>query len=191
MDPTPVPPNNTQKPTVLRATCLCGQVGWSSGAMPHYITICHCSECKKASGNPFLTFGLFHNSSLKWMSSTSGQSSSLPHGIKLIEFSDKAVRGFCSSCGTPLFMKYHCRPDGINVTMGIVDDEHTVGSLPPVKEHIFLKEKSIWWAVDDNDGLDKHQSFNVPFQKRLNHWMAVGRPKRTDIPSNFKPVAHL
>lgn len=56
-------------------------------------------------------------------------------------------------------MKYHCRPDGTSVVMGIIDDESIVGKLPRPKEHIFLKEKARWWDVADEDGLARHFAF--------------------------------
>ena len=79
-------------------------------------------------------------------------------------------------------MKYHCRPDGTSVVMGIVDDASVVGDMPHAKEHIFLKEKAEWWRVPDDDGLARHEAFNESFQNRLKDWVAKGCPNRTDTP---------
>ncbi|KUJ16111.1 uncharacterized protein LY89DRAFT_74967 [Mollisia scopiformis] len=194
MDPTPKPLSKGPSPIVLRGSCLCGMIHLESKMLPESITICHCLECRKASSNPFLTFGLFHNDFIQWyMAQPHGSRKDLhgdlSKGIKLTYYSDIATRGWCPRCGTPLFMKYHCRPDGTSITMGLVDDEHIVGSMPPVKEHIFLGDKAVWWNVPLDDGTARYQGFNEPFTRRLLEWSAKGRPQRLDMPpapSKFK-----
>ena len=57
--------------------------------------------------------------------------------IKLIH-SSIAVRGFCQNCCSPLFMKYHCRPDLTRVALGTVDESSVVGGLKRVEEHVFF-----------------------------------------------------
>ena len=157
-----------------------------SKMLPESITICYCCECRKAYSNPFLTFGLFYNDYVQWSIATpSGKKhllGDLSEGIKLTYYSGIATRGWCPRCGTPLFMKYHCRPDGTNITMGLVDDEHTIGSIPPVKEHIFLGEKAAWWNGPTDDGIPQYSGFNEPFTRRLQAWSARGYPQRLDIP---------
>lgn len=182
MDPTselPVSP----PPSVLSGSCLCGQVVYHSSTLPLSITLCHCIECRKASGAPFLTFGLFHNAALQWTSSSTDKeptiritpSPALKWGPSI------AVRGSCGECSSPLFMKYHCRPDGTNVVMGIMDNAQVMGSIPKPKEHIFISEKAIWWDLADGDGLARHEEFNEHFQARLKTWCKAGYPKRPDI----------
>ncbi|KAI0189862.1 Mss4-like protein [Astrocystis sublimbata] len=195
MDPTPKP-NGTHHqslPVVLRGSCLCGVIRLQCKMSPESITICHCRECRKASGNPFLTFGLFHNDYVQWSIATTDSVTpllgDLAEGIKLTYYSDVAVRGWCSRCGTPLFMKYHCRPDGTSITTGLLDNEHIGDSLPPIKEHIFLGDKASWWKVPSDDRVARHSSFNEAFTRRLQDWSAKGRPQRLDLPPppfNFK-----
>ncbi|KAI3335884.1 Mss4-like protein [Ustulina deusta] len=149
MDPTSKPLTECSSlPVALRGSCLCGMVRLKSKMLPESITICHCRECRKASGNPFLTFGLFHNDYIQWSTASSTGTrrllGDLAERIKLTYYSDVAVRGWCPRCGTPLFMKYHCRPDGTSITMGLVDNKHVIGSLPAIKEHIFLGDKAAW-----------------------------------------------
>ncbi|KAI1455327.1 Mss4-like protein [Annulohypoxylon moriforme] len=186
MDPTPKPLSTGPLPVVLRGSCLCGTVRLESKMLPESITLCHCVECRKASSNPFLAFGLFHNDYIQWsIASSSGTKplhGDLSEGIKLTYYSDIAVRGWCHRCGTPLFMKYHCRPDGTSITMGLVDDRNVVGQMPKIKEHIFLDEKVAWWDIPSDDGTSRHEGFNEYFTRRLKDWSAKGRPQRLDIP---------
>ncbi|KAK7920865.1 hypothetical protein PG985_008887 [Apiospora marii] len=186
MEPTPKPVGQEPSRTVLRGSCLCGMIHVESTMLPESVTICHCKECRKVSSNPFLVFGLFHNDSIRWSITSALDvkhlSSDQTEGIRLTYYSELAVRGSCPRCGTPLFMKYHCRPDGTSITMGLVDDEHIVGAIPAVKEHIFLGDKASWWSVPSGDGTARHSGFNEPFSRRLQDWISRGRPQRLDIP---------
>lgn len=78
-------------------------------------------------------------------------------------------------------MKYHCRPDGISVVMGLVNDEDVVGTFVKPKEHIFLEEKALWWSISEDDGLARHGGFNEGFQRRLKEWGAAGCRPRVDV----------
>lgn len=175
MEPTadlPTPP----PPVLLRGSCSCSLVSYTSSSLPISMTLCHCTTCRKLSGAPFLSFGLFHNNALIWSSS----SSQAETDIKL-SASPIAIRGSCRRCGSPLFMKYHCRPDGTSVTMGIADEGTAVGAMVRPKEHIFLSEKAGWWEISESDGLERHEAFNEPFQRRLAEWEAQGKKKRNDV----------
>ena len=170
-------------PSVISGSCACGLTIYNSSTLPISITLCHCSDCRKACGAPFLSFGLFHNSALQWTSSKPGVDppiKEVPSHIS-IDGTPIAIRGSCSNCGSPLFMKYHCRPDGTSVVMGIVNDASIVGKIPYPKEHIFLREKAKWWDIRSDDGLAQHESFNQAFESRLAEWVAKGGPKRSDI----------
>ena len=78
-------------------------------------------------------------------------------------------------------MKYHARPDGTSVAMGSVDDGSVKGDFIKPKEHIFLGEKARWWEISEHDGLERHEGFNEPFQKRLEEWETKGEPRRTGV----------
>ena len=165
-------------PYVLQGSCCCGLVSYASSTLPIAITHCHCLPCRKLSGAPFLSFGLYHNSALTWNNPTfKGEAA-----IKL-SLSEIAVRGSCRNCGSPLFMKYPCRPDATSVNMGSIDDDSLTMKMVKAKEHIFLQEKASWWELSE-DGLARHQAFNEPFQLRLKEWQARGKPARDDIGEN-------
>jgi len=65
--------------------------------------------------------------------------------------------------------------------MGTADDETVVGTIVRPKEHIFLREKAGWWEISENDGLERHEAFDEPFQRRLAEWEAQGKKKRSDV----------
>lgn len=97
-----------------------------------------------------------------------------------------AVRGSCRDCGSPLFMKYHCRPDGTDVAMGIVDadDEggNVLGEVEVPKEHIFWEKRLKWLDAGwDRDGLERCEGFPEGFRARLKEWEGKGRVRRGDV----------
>lgn len=69
--------------------CQCGAVRYSAASLGR-ATICHCRMCQKAFGNFFGP--LVHVKEFAW---TRGKP-------KTYESSNKAQRGFCDNCGTPL-----------------------------------------------------------------------------------------
>ena len=180
-------------PTSIRGSCRCGKCIYISSTLPLSITLCHCVECRKASGSPFLSFGLFHNTALQWLSSHPNTDPPIATTLSHVRVQGTpiAVRGACGECGSPLFMKYHCRPDATSVVMGIVDDGSVVGSMPKPKEHIFLKERAQWFDVQQDDRMARHEGFNEAFQKRLREWILKGCIRREDaIESRSGRVIH-
>ncbi|AJD45916.1 GFA family protein [Rhizobium sp. SEMIA 4085] len=90
--------------------CLCGGCRYQfQGDRPHS-GYCHCDMCKRATGGPFAVLVQARLSDLVW---TTGKPS-------VYRSSPIATRGFCASCGTPLFLRY----DGdelIRLTAGSLD----------------------------------------------------------------------
>lgn len=77
-------------------------------------------------------------------------------------------------------MKYHCRPDGQSVAMGLVDNGYVKAWDAKPTQHIFLKEKALWWDLPD-DGLMRHNGAGEAFEKRVEVWKAQGSQRRTDV----------
>lgn len=73
----------------LSGGCQCGAVRYACEAVSH-ASICHCRMCQKAVGNVFTPMATAER--LVW---TRG-------APKQFRSSNKASRGFCGACGTPL-----------------------------------------------------------------------------------------
>lgn len=91
--------------------CQCGAVRWHVTAVLDSSHICHCRMCQKAAGNFFIALIGVPRDAIRW---TRGS----PAWFKS---SDKAARGFCSGCGTPLAYDYF-ESGHINLTTGSFDD---------------------------------------------------------------------
>ncbi|TKA97947.1 GFA family protein [Cereibacter changlensis] len=74
--------------------CQCGAVRYSLPAGPKKATLCHCRMCQRASGNAFVPLLELLSSEVVW------------HGTPATWASSSlAERGFCATCGTPLFYR--------------------------------------------------------------------------------------
>lgn len=95
--------------------CLCGQAAFSIEAQPLTARICWCRDCQYLSGGTGLAGLAFPSAALTTTGAISWFRSTADSG-NLME------RGFCPSCGTPLFSKTEARPQLVFVRIGALDD---------------------------------------------------------------------
>lgn len=101
----------------LSGGCQCGAVRYRVTETPETPHLCHCRMCQKASGNYFLP--------LAW---APGHTLTLTRGEPAwFHSSDPVRRGFCATCGTPLFYD-PMSEEGLAFTLGSLDDP---AALPP------------------------------------------------------------
>ena len=91
----------------LNGGCQCGAVRFRIDSLGR-ASICHCRMCQKQFGSFFGPFVTAHG--LKW---TRGEP-------KRFKSSNKASRGFCSDCGTPL--TYEVPGNDIEIAIGALDN---------------------------------------------------------------------
>ncbi|EKX58532.1 hypothetical protein D516_0394 [Rhodobacter sp. AKP1] len=80
--------------TAARGGCQCGGVRYSVPAGPKKSTVCHCRMCQRATGNAFAPLLEVPTAEVVWEGTPSVWASS-----------SVAERGFCATCGTPLFYR--------------------------------------------------------------------------------------
>ena len=115
-------------------SCLCGAVRFEvSSALPS-ANACHCTICRKQSGHFFASTAV-------------PRAAVTIHGGDAITWyrsSDKVRRGFCSTCGSPLFWDKDGK-DWIGIAMGAF--------APPtatrITEHIFVADKGDYYDIAD------------------------------------------
>ena len=93
----------------LTGGCQCGAVRFAVDGPLGGAAICHCRMCQKATGAPFGSF-VTAKGGLRWVR---GQP-------KRFQSSNKAQRGFCAACGTPLTFEWKGQP--VEVAIGAFDD---------------------------------------------------------------------
>jgi len=95
----------------LTGGCQCGAVRFAVYAEPLKVGLCHCRMCQKAVAGPFSVLAEVPWADFAW---TRGRSSTF-------RSSTRALRDFCSKCGTPLSYRH---PDGpiIELLSGCFDE---------------------------------------------------------------------
>jgi hypothetical protein len=120
--------------TTVRLTggCQCGAVRYALHEQPSQPHICHCRMCQKAFGSFFapLTGVLREKFEL-----TRGE-------LSIFRSSDRAERGFCRNCGTPLTFHYVGRPR-IAVSIGSLDEP---AKVPPAHQY-GVEARMPWFAA--------------------------------------------
>ena len=133
--------------------CQCGAVRFAVRAGPGKASVCHCRMCQRATGNDFAP-----------LIEVPSDRATLTGRVTLFASSSLAERGFCATCGTPLFYRGTAR-DTVEFMLGAVD---APWPYDPVANHGV--ESRMPWLVrlntlpdretflDDGEVLISHQS---------------------------------
>lgn len=89
--------------------CQCGAVRYAIDAGPAKSTVCHCRMCQRATGNAFAPLIEVMTTAIRWHGTPATWASS-----------DQVERGFCGTCGTPLFYRGIAR-DTTEIMVGTLD----------------------------------------------------------------------
>ena len=114
----------------LTGGCLCGAVRYRATPDHREGYYCHCRMCQKATGGLFAALVAAPNDALRWTRGT-------PATFRSSEHVD---RGFCATCGTPLF--YRGDSGRTNLTIGSLDDP---AAFPP-KTQMGSESRMPWCA---------------------------------------------
>lgn len=110
--------------------CHCGEVSYAISGEPLYHAICHCSDCRRATGAPAVSWALFPQ-----------QAVTITGETKTYVSSEKGRRHFCPDCGTSLFYTNEAIfPGLIDVQSATLDDP---GALP-IQVEVQTAERIGW-----------------------------------------------
>ena len=115
----------------IHGGCLCGAVRYAVHGPAAHTSLCHCIDCRKASGAPFMAWTFFRSGALRWTRGTP----------KVIDFANRN-RSFCGDCGTPLAFRDPEIPDWFEMSTCSFDDPE---SYPPADE--CWTEDRVSWAA--------------------------------------------
>jgi hypothetical protein len=102
---------------------------------PFSLGDCHCVDCRRSAGAPYVTWGSVHRDDLRM---TKGEPRKVPHANR--------IRSFAACCGTHLFFEETKDSDTIDVTIASLDDP---ASFAPQKV-IWLEDKLPWVTIDES-----------------------------------------
>ncbi len=98
-----------------KGSCACGAVRYELAAEPVGGFQCQCRDCQKDTGSGHSSVFVFPRAAL----SISGP---VRETTRAADSGDQKTKGFCGSCGSPLYNKPATKPDLIGVYVGTLDD---------------------------------------------------------------------
>jgi hypothetical protein len=119
---------------IRRGGCSCGAVRFEVRGEPTVVGVCHCLECRKATGAVAMAYA-------DWPSEAF-----LVEG----EAREYAGRSFCPACGSRLF---HLSPGTVEILLGAFDD--APGDLAPTREGWIIRREHWLAPVGGASQLDR------------------------------------
>jgi len=129
----------------LEGGCQCGELRYRVQGEPSYVALCHCADCRKATGAPVSAFVAFMADAVTF----SGQSPRT--------YSEGPVsRSFCATCGSPIAYVDARIGDQIFFLLGAMD----APELYKPTLHAYVREQLPFLHMPD--GLPRHLKSSVP-----------------------------
>jgi hypothetical protein len=125
----------------LQGGCMCGAVRYDAAGAPFNVTLCHCVDCRRASGAPALAWFSVRRDALRWTRGSPARHASSP-GVE---------RLFCGQCGTQLTWHGADSAGDIDITIGSLD---APDALAPA-DHTFASQQVRWLHLAD--GLPRYK----------------------------------
>jgi hypothetical protein len=122
---------------VIEGSCLCGGIRYEYDGEIGEISICHCSQCRKAHGSAFAAVSPVDAAKFRLLAGA--------ELLKEYRSSPGKARVFCSRCGSPLYSAHDHLPEVKRLRLGTVDTPFTCDNV----FHIFTDSKASWWDCDD------------------------------------------
>ncbi|MBK3400088.1 GFA family protein [Methylobacterium sp. IF7SW-B2] len=115
--------------------CRCGAVRYAADGEPWNRTVCHCTDCRAATGAPMVGWLTVRRDACRFTAGPPAWSRSSP----------RAERAFCPSCGTPLAYRADALPDEIDLTLASLDDPERY----PPRDHVWVSRRLSWVALPE------------------------------------------
>ncbi|MCF8197456.1 MAG: GFA family protein [Sulfuritalea sp.] len=122
---------------MIEGSCLCGGVRYEYDGDIEEISICHCSQCRKAQGSAFAPVSPVDSARFKLISGADL--------LKEFRSSPGKARVFCGNCGSPIYSALDDRPEVKRLRLGTVETPFACSDV----FHIFCASKAPWLDCDD------------------------------------------
>lgn len=111
--------------------CHCGGVRYEVTGDPVHVALCHCTDCRRASGAPMVAWAAFK---AETVSVTKGEP-------RTRNSSGASMRSFCADCGTGLlFVNEEALPGLVDIQLATFDDPDAFAP----QAHIQVAERIGW-----------------------------------------------
>lgn len=118
--------------------CLCGQVRYVLTAAPNYVYFCHCRDCQRESGSPFVSDMNVDRAELQIVGP-------LTRYTRTGDSGKSVHRNFCAHCGTTLLTEFDVDPEHVSIKACSLDDPS--GIAPD--RHLFVSRTQPWLKIND------------------------------------------
>lgn len=117
----------------LSGGCHCGAVRYEVKGEPQHVALCHCSDCRRASGAPMVAWAAFAEDEFTVLSGE----------VRTRNSSGASMRSFCPECGTGLFFRNaEALPGIVDIQSATLDDPDACAP----SGHIQVAERIGWMA---------------------------------------------
>lgn len=120
----------------MEGSCHCGAIRFKVSGAPFWVGACYCVDCRKISGSPYTVFAGYEASAIEMLKGA-------PRGYSS---SEKVVRSFCATCGSPFAYTYKTSPDKLFIPVGVFDNADNF----KVQKHIWVSQKLPWVFIHDD-----------------------------------------
>jgi len=124
-------------PDSIEGGCLCGATRYRANGKPYKSVYCHCQWCRGATSALVSAWLMYDDQRIEFIKGSPMKYASSP-GV---------LRGFCPTCGTPLWWEgsWHDVPIQM-VTIGSLDDPEVY----PPDRHASCCEQISWFKIADD-----------------------------------------
>jgi len=119
----------------LTGGCVCGGTRYVLNSRPFALLDCHCIDCRRSAGAPYVTWGSVPRENLVV---TKGEPRKIAYANR--------IRSFAACCGTHLFFEDTKDSQMIDVTIASLDDP---APFAPQKV-IFVEDKLPWVKLNES-----------------------------------------
>lgn len=131
--------------------CLCGDVMFEYDGPLGPVSLCHCSQCRRAHGSAFSASAPVQKVRFRVVSGEE----------RITEFESRPgkYRAFCSRCGSQLYSRVDAIPGIIRLRVGAINEPLGRGA----SQHVYVGSKSDWFEItDDLPQFEKTERTNDP-----------------------------
>ncbi|MCU9950425.1 GFA family protein [Pseudomonas sp. PDM13] len=123
---------------MVQGGCLCGGVRFEIEGELAPIQNCHCSQCRKAQGTPFVTNIPVDETRFRLLAGN--------ELLRAFSSSPGKQRVFCERCGSPLYSKSEKAPGVLRIRAGLLEGE--LETRPA--NHAYVASRANWWEIQDS-----------------------------------------
>lgn len=113
---------------------MCGAARYEATGMSYDITHCHCTDCRRSSGAPFVTWASFKRIEFRFVTGKPRE----------LEWAGR-IRSFCPQCGTPLTFIANRDAEEVAVTVCSLDSPETITPA----DHTWVQDRLPWIHLAD------------------------------------------